>query len=107
MFATGRPSVTHRRRSSDFAAWDLSDAPRQARLRGPQRGDGDAMAQRCVSCGRPGVRRQEMQKHARLLIQRGLVAEAKQPRCLRCVQQLINDQEVLRDEKPGCVSLRR
>jgi hypothetical protein len=25
MFATGRPSVTQRRRSSDFAAWRLSD----------------------------------------------------------------------------------
>jgi hypothetical protein len=64
------------------------------------------MANRCVSCGRPGVRRQEMQRHARMLIQRGLVAEANKPRCLRCVQQLIaNDQEVLRNEKskPGCV----
>jgi hypothetical protein len=47
------------------------------------------MANRCVSCGRPGVRRQEMQRHARLLIRRGLVAETKQPRCLRCVQELI------------------
>jgi hypothetical protein len=70
------------------------------------------MANRCVSCGRPGVRRHETLNHARLLIQPGVsVAEAKKPRCLRCVQQLIalSDQEVLRNEKskPGFVSLRR
>ena len=61
------------------------------------------MAERCVSCGRLGVRRQEMQHHARLLIQRGVsVAEAKKPRCLRCVQQLlatvsrVGDKEVVK-----------
>jgi hypothetical protein len=60
------------------------------------------MAERCVSCGRLGVRRQEVQRHARMLIKRGLsVAEAKQPRCLRCVQRLIaavSNQEVLNEK---------
>jgi hypothetical protein len=48
-----------------------------------------------------------MRRHARMLIRRGLVAEANKPRCLRCVQQLIaavSNQEV-RNEKS--VSLRR
>ena len=48
------------------------------------------VSQKCISCGRLGVRRQEMQRHARMLIQRGLVAEANKPRCLRCVQKLLS-----------------
>jgi hypothetical protein len=69
------------------------------------------VSQKCISCGRLGVRRQEMQHHARLLIRHGLtMTEANKPRCLRCVQQLIatvSDQEVLRNEKSKFVSLRR
>jgi hypothetical protein len=49
------------------------------------------VSQKCISCGRLGVRRQEMQRHARRLIGRGVsVAEANKPRCNRCVQKLLS-----------------
>ena len=82
-----------RRRLSDGSSRDFSTIASYtagSTARSLVGGGGERWPKKCVSCGRPGVRRQESQQHARLLIQRGVSgAEAKKPRCLRCVQQLL------------------
>jgi hypothetical protein len=45
---------------------------------------------RCIDCGRFGVRHQETQQLARMMIKAGVpLAEANKPRCRRCVNELL------------------